>query len=67
MIVLFVVGLIAFSDAPVHPCDGPTGYCGKQGQARTHIHYVSYNVWEALMLVTWPMGFGLLVLWRRKP
>lgn len=69
MAAVFILGLALYPDNPIHPCDGPGGYCGKQGQPHTVANYNGFRLWERTILIVWPLGFlgfGLLQIGRPK-
>ena len=66
MVGLFVYGMIQFPDGPIHICEGGTQYCGKQGQPHSFSDYHRYALWEAAMLVVWPIGLLVAYLVSRK-
>ena len=53
---LFFYGWFRYPDAPLHPCDGPTGYCGKQGQPHSLSEFRAFGVWQTALLIVWPAG-----------
>lgn len=64
--VLFFYGWFRYPDGPLHSCDGPMGYCGKQGQPHTLPEYQAFVVWQASLFVVWPAGMLALFLLNRK-
>jgi hypothetical protein len=69
MMIAFVGGVLLFHDGPIGPCspnipylysNHPFGYCGKQGQSHTAADYHRFLVWEAAMLILWPLGMAAL-------
>lgn len=66
---VFVGGGILYPDAPIQPCHGPGGYCGKMGQPQTLEHYNGYKTWTHIMFIVWPTGIlaaGILQMGRGK-
>lgn len=61
MFTLFGYGLIAYPDAPLHPCTS-VGYCGKQGQLHTQRQYERFLGWQAAFEWSWPIGMLALYL-----
>ncbi len=64
--VLFCYGWFRYPDGPLHPCTGPTGYCGKQGQPHTFAEYQAFELWQTTLFVVWPVGMLALFLLNRK-
>lgn len=69
MAAVFLYGLVLYPDAPLRPCAGGNGYCGKQGAPHSVAEYEAFNRWETCLSLAWPAGAGLMaliVLLRRK-
>ncbi len=63
---VFSYGMLRYPDAPIHPCSGPTGYCGKQGQPHSLAEYQAFEFWQTTLISIWPIGMLALVALRWK-
>jgi hypothetical protein len=63
-----VATLVQFPDEPLAPCQGPGGYCGKQGQPHTAADYSRYRDWTTAQFAVLGLGLiGLVIIERGKP
>ena len=63
---ILIYGFARYPDAPPHLC-GEDKFCGKQGQAHTRVEYAAFQLWERLLMFSWPFGMlSAFVLARRK-
>jgi hypothetical protein len=65
---LFLYGLVVFTDGPYKPCHSVEGYCGKTGKSHTKAEYEAHNLWQKIYFGTAPflLVAGVLVNLRRK-
>ena len=66
MLAVFVYGLLEYPDAPIRPCTGSSGFCGKQGQPHTYSEYRQFESWQTTLIVVWPVGMLIAFLLNRK-
>ena len=66
MVAVFVYGLLEYPDAPIRPCTGSLGFCGKQNQPHSLLEYRQFLTWQAALVILWPLGLLSLFLLNRK-
>jgi hypothetical protein len=57
MFVLFVYGVIRFSDGPISEYQG--GYRSTRGVSHTAAEYRDYKSWEKILFIVWPPSLAI--------
>jgi hypothetical protein len=64
MLLVLIYGCVQFYDASFRDC--ASGYSGNCGKFHTAVEDRAFGVWQAVVLIVWPIGMGALIFLQRN-
>ena len=64
MLAALIYGRVRFYDPAFREC--ASGYFCKGEQLHTAVEYRAFRVWQAAVLIGWPIGVGVLIFLQRN-